>query len=519
MTSSCDESAPPLEGGAAAGPRRATSYSRSAMSGSAWAIGQVVLSKGLSVVGAVVTSWLLLPEDLGLAALTLAAITFAMIVRPNVLADILVRDVESSVAYARAARRLTVITTIATVVLTIAMAPLAVAVYGEGELLWLVPVGASRVIAGAIGIDALARLRLQFRFREIAAGAALESAVLHVSTIAMAASGLGPFSIILGQSLGIAASGLRYRMLAPPEPPTGRERPMRELMRPFALLNAAQSIHTLTIVSATLCLAFVLDPIAVGLFSFASAMAAQVNMLLAYNVGLVLQPIFGHLQSDPERQTAGFTRACAAISALAVPAYLAQAAVARPLLELVFAERWLPSLGALEILLVAQCFAFATGPAMALMKSRAHYGTLVMWQLVQVIFVAAAMILLSSAFGLLGAAVAILLQQAIFGPMGVVLATRAAEVPKRRVLRIFLLPLVLGMVSFGPPWLLVRALDPSPILSAALLVGVPIVGGAVYLVLARRIDPAMAEECRRVLALVRERLGARRRGALGGGLS
>lgn len=497
------------QGSGGRGPTK--SFARSAMTGSAWAIGQVVFSKCLSLGGTVITSWLLLPEDLGLASLTLAAIVFPAFLRPNVLTDILIRSVESCESLARAARRLTLISTVFTLLLTVAIAPLVATLYGEQALLWLLPVAGLRVIASAIGIGALARLRLEFRFKEIASGAALETIVTHTSTIAMAAAGLGPFAILLGQSLGIGAAGLRYNAIARPLAPRGAEEPMRKLLAPFFLLNAAQWIHTLTIVSATLCLGLVVDSTGVGLFSFATALSAQMNMLLAYNVGLVLQPIFGHLQADPHRQTAGFLRACAGIAAIAAPAYLAQAAVARPMLELIFAPQWMPSLRALELLFVAQFFAFATGPAMSLLKAQARYRTLVVWQAAQVVVVIALMLALSRRFGLEGAAAAVLLQHLVFGPVGVHLATRSGAVPLRGIAALFVVPFALAAVVFTPLWFATSALSTGPVASIGVLVLTPLVGGGVYLLLLRRVQPDVSSELIGLLGTVRSRIAGRRR--------
>ena len=122
-------------------------------------------------------------------------------------------------------------------------------------------------------------------------------------------------------------------------------------------------------------LGFVSGKYETGLFGLAYSIAAQANTVIAYQLGVVLQPIFGRLQDDPERQVAGFLKAQRVLSAVCVPICFTQAVLAEPLFRLVLDAKWQPAIPIFQVVSLMQAFYFATGPSMSCLRAQRRFGT------------------------------------------------------------------------------------------------------------------------------------------------
>jgi O-antigen/teichoic acid export membrane protein len=474
-------------------------YGQAAVGGSAWAILQVLVSKFVSLIGSVIVSWILVPSDIGLAALAFATLSIPILLSPSLLSDILIQRKDEARELARAATRLAWWSGAIGAIVASAVAPIIAYLYKEPALLLLMPLATLRHLASSGGIAALSRLRLDLRFRDIARVGNVAVVVANASSIGLALLGLGPASIILGQVLANITSAIGHNRLSRATD-GGDARRWRELVRPYLALSCAQWIHGLSVVAGTLCLGLVVTTDVVGLFSFAFALSAQVNTILAYNIGIVLQPIFSHLQDNPARQTQGFIRACSIMAAIATPVSLAQAAVATPLLRCVYADQWMPAAPALAILSVAQLLGFAAGPTNAILKAQGRFRTLAYWQAAQTLVLVGSLFLLSSRFGLIGAAAALAIQSAVFGPLGIWLVTHGRGGSLASALGILLRPLLAGLPIFASIWYLAERHASSTGLAWAILLGGPVVGVSLYVVLFRFVDPATFHDARRILS-------------------
>jgi PST family polysaccharide transporter len=194
-----------------------------------------------------------------------------------------------------------------------------------------------------------------------------------------------------------------------------------------------------------------------GLFGFAFTIAAQANTVVAYQLGVVLQPIFGHLQGDPERQVNGFLRVQRVLGLVCVPISLTQAMLAEPLFRVAFAERYLPAVPVFQVISVAQAFYFATGPSMSCLRSQRRFATFFKWQGVQ--FVLSLPLYWAGAqwWGALGASIASGAAWAISAPIVVWLCTRVVKGNRvREVLSIFVKPWLLSLPIFAAATLAIR---------------------------------------------------------------
>ena len=94
----------------------------------------------------------------------------------------------------------------------------------------------------------------------------------------------------------------------------------------------------------------------VGAYFFAFRLAIQPVQLLAGNLSNVLFPILAQLRGDPARQGEAALKASRVLSYVVMPYCFLQAAVAKPLLTLVFADKWLAAIPLMQILSIGLAF-------------------------------------------------------------------------------------------------------------------------------------------------------------------
>jgi O-antigen/teichoic acid export membrane protein len=224
----------------------------------------------------------------------------------------------------------------------------------------------------------------------------------------------------------------------------------RILMRAFVPAAIAQYIHNVIVMLEVLVLGYVSGEYQTGLFAFAFTIAAQANTVVAYQLGVVLQPIFGRLQDDPARQVSGFLRVQRVLGLVCVPISLTQAVLAEPLFRIAFAERYLPAVPVFQVISVAQAFYFATGPSMSCLRSQRRFTTFFWWQGVQLLISLPLYWVGAQWSGALGTAVASGVAWAVSAPIVVWLCTSVVKgAHAGAVLGIFIKPWLVGLPIFA----------------------------------------------------------------------
>jgi hypothetical protein len=116
---------------------------------------------------------------------------------------------------------------------------------------------------------------------------------------------------------------------------------------------------------------------AVGLYYFAFGLSTQTGVLLTDNLGRVLLPAFSSLLGQPvSRQRGAFVRSCRLLALLGVPLCLLQAAVAGPLVRLLFGPRWASAIPILQLLSIGMAGHLLTMPSHTLLKAQGRLRTL-----------------------------------------------------------------------------------------------------------------------------------------------
>jgi teichuronic acid exporter len=372
-------------------------YANAASSGTWWTTAQGILNKFATAFAMFMVARALSTEAFALASVVIVASGFIMVIPTFVMGDVVITHQNHLSIVSLTARRIVMRTAAVMTVVMLAAAP-AVSLwypqYPYAEMVMLLTVSAARPLADALGVFPLSALRTDLRYREIAIINGTVQLGASVVTVLWAVQYPGAAAIVVPQILAAIAKTGWCAVAARGSPSAAhwnhfKDRPglasavYRRLLREFTSAALAQYIHTLVSGLPFMVTAWFSNEADTGYFAFAFSLANQAASVLSYQLAIVLQPIFGRLKSQPERQIAGFMRVIALMGALAVPLALLQAAFAQPLFVLVFKEKWLPAIPIFVALSVGQAFFFMTAPAMALLKAQGRFVTYFIWQALQ----------------------------------------------------------------------------------------------------------------------------------------
>jgi O-antigen/teichoic acid export membrane protein len=360
------------------------------MSGSVANSAQWLLNKCAVAVSTLVVARYVTADEYGLATQAFSIAITVLFLSPGPMGDVLIAHPRSFRALAPAAWQLSIAVAVSMSTLTLLAIPVALGMfnkYPSRGLAWLLAALACKPIFDALLVVPVARLRLDLRFRRLAMTDGLCQLGATIATVVLAISGAGAAAIVLPQ---VAVPIVRFVALSKVIGGIGTVRGHRAkllrtfLVRSFVPATLAQYVHNVLVVLEILVLGLVSGDFQTGLFGFGFAVAAQANAVIAYQLGQVLQPIFGRLQDEPQRQMAGLVRAQRVLAAVCVPIALLQAALAPPVFRLLF-PNWDAAIEIFQAISIGQAFYFSTGPSMSCLRAQRRFTALFVWQATQLV--------------------------------------------------------------------------------------------------------------------------------------
>lgn len=502
------------------GAQPASSHSRgfrsAAASGSAWATLQVVLSKGTAAVSTLAFAYLLDPAEVGVAAAGLAVVSLLLILPPPVISDVLVRFGSDLPDWIAAGRRLArVVANTSLTLILVAAALIAIVKEQERTLALVVGLLAIRAYFESISYPPLSRMRVALRFRNIAAIDTLTACTVMVVGIGYAWITRRPEAVVIGFVAGAVVRAAAFRMAEGPRDDSDSPRgDFKTLFADFRHACFGHYVYAIYLVIDRLVLTALCSDRVVGIYYFAFTLSTQINAALGVALGIVVQPIFGHLRNEPARQLRAFRAVAASVTAIAIPAMLLQAALARIFFELVLPADYADSAPVLEVLSIAMCFSCCMGPCLAMLTAQSRFRAYLLMQIGQLALlgglVCVAAVLGGEQDSAMYTGYAVLIQFAVFGPLALWLAGRHPDLaPADRLkpwtsIDIFLRPFLIGVVAFAPTAIAGHAdLGLSRYPRAALALGAGLLSFGLYAALLRMLAPATWHDLRtETLALV-----------------
>jgi O-antigen/teichoic acid export membrane protein len=441
-----------------------------AIDGSAWTTAQAVVSKVAVLAATWVVALKLLESDVAVAALVMTATKVLCVLPPLNMGDVLVARGAGFRACTAAAARVVLSWSVLIVLGIAALSPVLGSFYSHyprGLFVALLCIAGLRVLGESLQVIPLVHLRMAFRYRRVALIDGGVQLVASITTIVLAWSGAGAWSLVGPLAAAAFAKALLYRWAIDDSGPVDpADDDARSVSRDFRLAGGAQYVHSLVDTAPLLIIGRCSDDIQTGLFAFAFNLAAQANAIVGGQLSGVLQPVLASLAHAGERQVAGFLRTLRVLSAVIVPVCLTQAVLAEPLFRVVFPERWLPSAPVFAMLCLSEALFFAAAPTMALLRAQGRFSAFLAWQGIHLLVSVVLLPIAAWKAGALGVAMTTTGLWAVSLPLAVMLAVRPGGVGPRTALTVFFTPWITCVPIVAMAWFVVRWLDDQSRLGA-----------------------------------------------------
>ncbi|MFB8392777.1 oligosaccharide flippase family protein [Streptomyces yangpuensis] len=217
--------------------------------------------------------------------------------------------------------------------------------------------GVLRVMCLCVVLDGLSQVPAGFLTREFAQGRrmavdALNFVLSTAVTLLLAVQGWGAMSFAWGSVVGNVAALIGCCLAAPGTLKFGWDREQARALLKFGLPLAGASMLALGVVNVdTMVVGSTLDPLALGFYVLAFNISGWPVRIISEAARRVSFAGFSRLADSPQALAAGFARALGVVTAATVPLCVLLAALAAPVIGLVYGERWLPAAGALPWLM------------------------------------------------------------------------------------------------------------------------------------------------------------------------
>lgn len=486
------------------------SLSEAAVSGGLWTAMQLVVVKLASLTGTFVLIHLLSPDSYGVATLALSMCAMVTVLQPFTMGDVVLARSRDLDRISGTAHRITLITSALFALAILASGPWAAKHYRSAAMVAACSWVALRPLSDWLVMLPVTRLRTNLRFRVISTVDAIAMTGATLTSALMAWSKLGFVSLILPQIGFSVIRAVLYRRAAPAPPsPAWVSTEAPALFRKFMLSGLGQYVHGGLISITPLIIGTFTSQREVGWYTIAFTIAMQINVVVGFGMGVMLQPIFAQMADDPARQARAFTRACRVLATLAMPVCVLQAVLAPAAFRTLLPEKWAGAMVLTQILSLGQAFFFGVNPSIGFLAAQGRFRTFMLWQTLQFVVVVSAMLGVGffwRAAPLIPMVLVAGLYHVISAPTGVWVAVRHRGVSLGACVGLFLRPLLVSAASVLLPAWLSSLLGHSRAVDVTTLILLPVVSLTIFVFLLRRFDASAAEDCARLMKSVLGRI-------------
>lgn len=339
--------------------------------GAKWVGMQSLVGKSISFITQIVLAWFLIEEDFGLVALALTIYILIGTVQSAGVVEFLVSRSKRMTLWMPVSFWTSIFIGLISLVTCTSAGLLAAEIYNNPRLFHLLSVLSVGYLFRSASCVSHACLLTMMRFKAIAIVDLLLVVTRSAVSVILAKVGFGPWAIIIPIPIGYMIQMLIYVSLSPPKI-TG----IVTLRRVKVLLNNSWLLVAAAINAALigqvdyLIIGRYVSSTELGLYYFAFAFSAQAMQIFAFNISGVLFPAFSSLKRDPARQLNAFIKSVRVFNHIIFPICFLQAALARPIFDLLFADRWLNSVPLAQWLFIGLAFQSISWPTASLMKAQ-----------------------------------------------------------------------------------------------------------------------------------------------------
>lgn len=227
--------------------------------------------------------------------------------------------------------------------------------YGDMQLTPIILVIAVAYFFGAASVVPSALLSKDMQFGSLGIIAVTGAFANAITSIALAANGYSAISLAWGMlASAIARGAIAYYLKPSPLHFTLDVARLKPVMS-FGSLNSLLSISgAIGVRSTDLIIGRVLSMSAAGLYTRASGLTVQIHTLLLGSVSGIFYPAFARLHNEGRSIAGHYERLVAVYGALVWPAMLVLAAIAYPMMNLLYGPNWSEAAPLLTFLAISE---------------------------------------------------------------------------------------------------------------------------------------------------------------------
>jgi O-antigen/teichoic acid export membrane protein len=322
-----------------------------AVRGVPWTFLSFGATKVVMLLATVVLARLLDPADFGLMALALLAFHFFGLLRDLGLGATVVLRQDFDRAAQGTVLTLMLLTALAMTILVAATAPLAALALDEPRLNSILPALAATSLLGSVAwfFDSVMQRELEFRRRF--AGLMAQTLAYAGVAIALAAAGVGVWSLVLGQVAGMAVYAGTFAALAPYRPrPAFDKKIAREAVSTGGGFLAQGGLGWVHQNVDYLIVGRMLGTAPLGFYSMAYRLSELTHFGIADPIAKVTFPGFVRMRHRGEDVSHVYLGTLRLVALITCPIGAVLSGVADPFVAALFGDAWLPMVGVLAVL-------------------------------------------------------------------------------------------------------------------------------------------------------------------------
>jgi O-antigen/teichoic acid export membrane protein len=465
--------------------------------GALWMTTQTIALKFISIASQLVLARLLLEEHFGVYGIALTVTSLFQSVQHFGLREIICRRQQKFHEIWKCCFWLSAVGGLATALLLIISSPLICAAYQVPSLKPLLYWSAASLLLSNLEIVPLLRLELRLEFGWIARLVFATNLIQTLGTIWLAWSGFGALSLVLPPTITALVRVPVLWVVA------GLANPF-----PATLVGAVAILHDskwILLTSAACAVTNVGDygilgalkgTTLLGVYLFAFRLSAQSSSLIAASVGRVALPALSSLGDDPDRQLVAGLKV---MQTLAVPMMFVcglQAVLAKPLVQALFPERWLPAVVPVQLLSLGWAIRGSLSLDWILFQAQGRFRMCCLLTIGWAAMFCFLIFVGAQLGGAAGTAVAVLIYSCVQPVTNLMLLYRLCSKPPLCVVKALTAPFCCSLVTLllAYIWCSISSLSPWQ-----LLLLVPVVTTPLYLLLIRRFVPGAWQSLSRVM--------------------
>lgn len=459
--------------------RKSSNLSRSALIGTSWLLIQNVGSRVISFGSQIILAKLLAPSDFGVISLALTVTTLASVVANFGVDDVLLQRQKTLAYWASSGFAASLALGLLSFVVVAAVSPLVASMYHSPILVSLLPLMALALPLTALSTVPTAKIRADLNFRLLAGYTTIELAITQLLTIGLAIWGFGVYSFAIPVPLMALLRAIVFWMIAKPRLGKIRLKQLKMMGSNSAAVFGAKILTAAVGQGDYFVLGLFASKSVVGAYFFAFRLAIQPVQLLAGNLSNVLFPILSQLRNEPERQKQAALNASRVLAFVVMPYCFLQAAIARPLLTLVFGAKWLAAIPLVEILSIGLAFDAVSWVAGALLQARGEFRRSLIYSCVFFPIFFTMVTAGALYFSGVGVAIAVSSFYIAFAPVYSYKVFRKVGISLKEIAGIYVPPVSIATAASLASIFCEQWVSPNSQVARILLVG--IVGGTLYL--------------------------------------